>query len=1145
MSNMTSEEYVAGIDHILDDYYSKDDKNFMPAEEYFEYMIRNPELFSLYEINPILVPEAINTNLANNTYTRIPKSTDKEESFIIPDIFKSLGTGYRIGCDYKGIKDIKEKENSNIFIPSSNYCFAKCLMKFYDIKKINRSSKFSDFKLLSPHSISLKKIRLEIISKIVTCKFNCPKGNETNPCKTCSKECKQDKKERFSKISFPQIFKVWYDRKSNKVKRYIISKEKIIQNQPFIGLVYIGGNEYHAVLCKNNKLTKEDITIYFEQNTSLVVNTTRLSESIIPKLGDFVVSYDIETYVEEKMEPKYKNKNCTETELRKNLVPYALGYRVINLTTKEFVSDYKEIIIENKKDNLFNKFFDELEQLPYEDLQVFAHNGGKFDNLFARTATNVTFKTSIAKGNTLKQLTVIKNKKEFKFKDSLPFVLQSLKEACSTFRTEIKKLDFDIVDKTYEWYEKYKNTTRPEKNWRQYLQNDVDSLADLLIKVESKFKELGLSIRQACGLPGLAFYAMNTYCLGMRKLVVPKDPTLIKFFREGMYGGRVIQWKRKYECKDKHGMIAIDYNSLYSSAMYLFSYPINAPILFTEDELKDFNFINNKKHYYINATIKIPNIRYAYHPYKTEDGNLIYPSNCVIKGVYNDVDLREMIKDGYEVLSVDKGVYWVQSAKIFDKFIFQYYNTRNYYKKLGEDHPEYPMEYIIKILLNACYGKFNETIRTYTKIYNENVDIIPDFNGKEVNYYQFPNGQKEVTIGLNKLEVRKPSYIASYILAYARSIVNEVIRVVKPENIYYSDTDSLYIEKRILIENNLPCSSDLGGFKNDYGEGTKIVNAIFLDNKRYFLELTKEENGEIKRSYKAKFNGLAFKKFKTISDNASIHIDQFSKDTPIDEQINQVRGLYEKLLENYNKKIQSPYFQINYAKTLSLEESKNKNREKYLENDKKHRLWMKENINDLKVVTDFWTKSKCQVYISEKIINFQIDPHKRGQWIMDDYYAIGFDTCKPEFNSLFKGEINGMKNSHKDAISYTHKLYFENNALHIKSQRPLIFSNETKMVGAPDKLLLNNEKNLSIIKTKFYYNEQTETVFIKISDNEMCEVNGFGMINKQPLNLENLNPLVMIKGTEINKKKYGENTIEDFSVRDIFNNINKAISLNK
>ena len=330
----TSEEYVDTLSNVLNDYYEKDEKNFMSANEYFDYMVAHPDLFNTFGFNPVLVPEIINENIANGTYKKILSHKDDLDNVevLLPDIFK--GKGYKIGCDYKGIKDIKEKENNNTYIPSSNYCFAKCIMKFYDLKKINRTGALDDFKLLSPHAISLKKIRLELVNKMISCRFNCPSGSETNKYKTCSKECIKNKKERLMKLPFPQIFKVWFDRETNQVKRYLISKEKIIENQPFIGLLHIGGGEYHAILCKNKFLTKEDILVEFEQNTKLVCNTTRLSESSVPNLHDYVVAYDIETYTITKEELKYKNSKDKTTEIRKNLIPYALGYRVINLKTK-------------------------------------------------------------------------------------------------------------------------------------------------------------------------------------------------------------------------------------------------------------------------------------------------------------------------------------------------------------------------------------------------------------------------------------------------------------------------------------------------------------------------------------------------------------------------------------------------------------------------------------------------------------------------------------------------------------------------------------------------------------------------------------------------------------------------------------------
>jgi hypothetical protein len=51
------------------------------------------------------------------------------------------------------------------------------------------------------------------------------------------------------------------------------------------------------------------------------------------------------------------------------------------------------------------------------------------------------------------------------------------------------------------------------------------------------------------------------------------------------------------------------------------------------------------------------NTKYPLHPIRLDDGTLIYDTRP-FRGVYNDVDLKEMEKDGYEITHVYRGVFF-------------------------------------------------------------------------------------------------------------------------------------------------------------------------------------------------------------------------------------------------------------------------------------------------------------------------------------------------------------------------------------------------------------------------------------------------------------------------------------------------------
>lgn len=1097
----------------------------------------NPAMFDLDSIEEVLeymdYLKLIDENyeeMSNRLKTEIPSLEELlAEDYGEPRKFK-------VGCDYKGIKVIKESENEKVFIPSSDYCFVKCVNKFLELR--NRKTRIST-KFMNPYSLTIDKLKRIISGTVYPCKNKCPVRNEYDyPGKSCSKLCVKEKLDKYNS-QFPDIYKVYYDRSKGKVIMETLNKAAP-RSYYGIGLCHLGGNEYHAILMKGmndkSKFLKEDITFTLVLNRELNCDFVRNKKPIMPTLNHkFCVSYDIETYTsKEEKNGKIINK----------LIPYALGYEIISLETFEVVSPYYEIIIDKKEDNLFNKFFDHLDKNPLvlDQTQIFAHNGGKFDNTYAKLATNVTFKKIIAKGSFIKQLIVeTKSKKLLKFKDTLPFVLQPLKDACNTFKTTIEKIDFDIKGKSYEWYEEHKESKEKETDWRKYLEYDVKSLSQVMFGLEKAYNKFAASIMWFTGLPGIAFYMMNNYCFGMKNLYVPKDPSMVAFIREAYYGGRVIQWKRFYDAEQSNngtpseGMISIDMNSLYPSAMAIGTFPLGEPRLLDEKMLEHYDTF---PHYIVEVEIEIPNIKYAYHPYRSNEGLLIYPSNQTITGVYNDIDIREMVKDGYKVIKVIRGICWVTSGRIFSSFIEQLYKERNRYKSLGSNHPEYPMEYVIKIVLNSAYGKFSETIKSKTvfrdKDYNQDITNTGKINLEE----ELNNGQKQIDVSLFRHTVAKPAYIAGYVTSYSRALVNEIIREIGVENVYYSDTDSLYVEKSILTKKKLECSSSLCGFKNDYGENMVITKAIFLDMKRYYLELEDRSVSPPKLFYKSKFNGLAFKSLTGVTNILTEEVVDINN-LKNKEKMESVKNMYMTFLDQHNKRMTSPYLNADTKETRKLQ-----------------REWEKEHIKDMKIFTEFWNRSGEIIYIETKELSFQVDPHRRGTWENNEFYSIGYDKNKKEFTKKKKGKINDlkeecMKSKLESYSSYVKKEEGKFSYILIQSYRPLMFNKDTDSEVLKNMNIIPHRPGNDIVTTMNYGIRMVDgyriddVLYIDRQEKACYIINAFGKMNKrvykekiEELGYEKILPLIAIKGTEENIQKYGSNFVSDEELIRLINKIN-------
>ena len=138
---------------------------------------------------------------------------------------------------------------------------------------------------------------------------------------------------------------------------------------------------------------------------------------------------------------------------------------------------------------------------------------------------------------------------------------------------------------------------------------------------------------------------------------------------------------------------------------------------------------------------------------------------------------------------------------------------------------------MVKLIMNSIYG---QTIRRdiedefYSKtehwMKTEYVERVED-------YWKLPNGDYIVQIFLDEgvdtpvdNKNTMPSQLGAFILSNSKNLMNNFVEVIdgfKTNNVFYQDTDSLYIEKKhwdILNEAGF-VGSNLLQAKTDYGDG--------------------------------------------------------------------------------------------------------------------------------------------------------------------------------------------------------------------------------------------------------------------------------------------------------------------------------------
>jgi hypothetical protein len=137
-----------------------------------------------------------------------------------------------------------------------------------------------------------------------------------------------------------------------------------------------------------------------------------------------------------------------------------------------------------------------------------------------------------------------------------------------------------------------------------------------------------------------------------------------------------------------------------------------------------------------------------------------------------------------------------ESSPLFKEYVEYFYTKRLEAKSKGDNSNA--MFY--KLLLNSLYGKFGQMVRERELV---NVTELDDIltneelqgnNNADINIVS-KIGDKYLILGAYKLSTNSFPAIASFVTAYARCYLMQLILTAKEENVYYCDTDSLIVNE--------------------------------------------------------------------------------------------------------------------------------------------------------------------------------------------------------------------------------------------------------------------------------------------------------------------------------------------------------------
>jgi len=467
-----------------------------------------------------------------------------------------------------------------------------------------------------------------------------------------------------------------------------------------------------------------------------------------------------------------------------------------------FAIDYGETIVYKGKDCL-DHFLDDMLKLKGKFTLVF-YNGSRFDLYFV-------YQGLINRGEKVEEQNFIfanGSFKRFQFNGITTFDLNlhltgSLKSNCKAFNVNKDKSKGEFDHRRIVSWE---SVDELESEWLPYLKLDIISMRELYtIYAKQVWTDFKLNVNKYITLSSMAEKVWRCSLTEKIDLLTFDDD---EWVRRSIYGGRAYMCKQYFESKDDDDyLLDCDVVSLYPTAMHDYMYPIGDIEKIEESAQlnKICERINEKsfkafKFYIIECDIKTnKKLVNAVLPRRGDNSGLIWDLHNIENGVYNSVDIERALRHGYEITKIHRFMGFKKVAYCFKDYIDQIFQMK---QKAEKDTPKY---HLAKLLLNSLYGKTLQKpviekhllITTYDELENIRQE-------NEIAGYKFVDEDKLFVtyIPFDKDEqVRKPSYIGSFILGYSRQIMDKYYDAIDAytnieKTFWRCDTDSMIVHRK-------------------------------------------------------------------------------------------------------------------------------------------------------------------------------------------------------------------------------------------------------------------------------------------------------------------------------------------------------------
>jgi hypothetical protein len=331
---------------------------------------------------------------------------------------------------------------------------------------------------------------------------------------------------------------------------------------------------------------------------------------------------------------------------------------------------------------------------------------------------------------------------------------------------------------------------------------------------------------------------------------------VFKFFFDGEYDIEVNSLNLPRKTIDKIKTMkgkkikCFDANSLYPTVMEKFKYPMDFKQFFTgkievKKAFKKYEFGVFEVKVRVPKTLLIPPLGIDY-TFEDNSKKLVFPTGT-FSGYWTKYELDYAISLGVEVVEFIKCAVYGEGEYIFKEFINDMYSRRLKAQAEGD----ITNSTITKLAMNSCYGKFGMNLNDRYIIEGSTDENIGE-DYRKINVEK-ADGTKYIT---NLIKVKSDTskmctkvILACYVTSYSRVLMHKEMMKVGPENIWYTDTDSLFTTE------DMDQGKQLGEMKLEYEAGS----SCFLAPKTYIID------DIINMKYQTKKTMKGYDKFKSES----------------------------------------------------------------------------------------------------------------------------------------------------------------------------------------------------------------------------------------------------------------------------------------